>query len=252
MVICTPTKITCIVEFHKTGQKFNEKLESTACHSYSRHKDNNNFYYCPSRPGCPWKLSQYELHLAVHWIHNGQACEASDLQWQEFPHVSTRTVSWALTQEGFLARRHWRKFFLNAKHVAKRQFWANTHVIWGVKKWKWVVFMDKSKFNLFRFDGLQWCRRGPGEEYDVRNVDAQVKHGRGILMVWVALLWEGFGRLHQVKGKMDHFQDMEILQESLLGTLRGQYLSTCDVIFQQDNNLKHIPPCTGLDQGKSA
>ena len=55
----------------------------------------------------------------------------------------------------------------------------------------------------------------------------------------VALLWGGFGRLHQVKRKMDHFQYMEILQESLLGTLRGQHLFTCDVIFQQDNNLKH-------------
>jgi len=52
--------------------------------------------------------------------------------------------------------------------------------------------MDKSKFNLFRFDGLQWCRRGPGEEYDVRNVDAQVKHGRGILMVWGCIIVRGF------------------------------------------------------------
>jgi hypothetical protein len=61
----------------------------------------------------------------------------------------------------------------------------------------------------------------------------------GILMVWVCITSHGFGRFHQVEGKMNHFQYVEILEEALLGTLHDHGLSPNDVIFQQDNDPKH-------------
>jgi hypothetical protein len=48
-----------------------------------------------------------------------------------------------------------------------------------MKKWKHVVFSDKSKFNLFESvgsDGLQWCRRGLGEEFKAWNLDGLGVH----------------------------------------------------------------------------
>ena len=57
-------------------------------------------------------------------------------------------------------------------------------------------------------------------------------------MEWCIMPY-GPGRLHHVKGKMNAIQYCEMLEESLLCTLFDHSLNPSDIIFQQDNNLKH-------------
>jgi len=59
-------------------------------------------------------------------------------------------------------------------------------------------FSDESKFNLFGSDGKLYCRRGPGEEFEVQNVRGVVKHGGGNIQVWGVLSWNGPGHLYRV------------------------------------------------------
>jgi hypothetical protein len=74
------------------------------------------------------------------------------------------------------------------------------HQNWTEKDWQSVIFSDEKKFNLFGSDGLQWCRRGVGEEFNAKNVRKEVKHGGGSIMVWGCITSKGYGELHLVDG----------------------------------------------------
>lgn len=86
---------------------------------------------------------------------------------------------------------------------------------------------------------MQWCRRGPGEELEERNVKQMIKHGGGTVMVWGCMTSSGFGRLCLVAGRMNAEQYVSILEDGLLGTLNNQNLDMSNLIFRQDNDPKH-------------
>ena len=225
MVVATLIKKAQVIQLRKlnwTYEKIGKELgfdKSTAqrvAKDYSRYC---SYYHRKGKPGHPKKFSEYDALLAVQRIRSGQARDASDLQRKEFPHVSRQTVSHVLTEKGLPARRRQKKFYLTPKHIGKCRVWASAHQKWGVRKWRDVVFTDESKFNIWRSDGAQWCRRGPNEAFEKRNPKERPKHGGGKVMVWGCITSRGFGRLHRVKGNMDQFQYVEILEQSLLGTL---------------------------------
>ena len=58
-------------------------------------------------------------------------------------------------------------------------------------------------------------------------------------MVWGCVTEKGVGRLHRVVGNMDASQYVEILNKSLLGTLKDHRFKKSAVIFQQDGDPKH-------------
>ena len=61
-------------------------------------------------------------------------------------------------------------------------------------------------------------------------------------MVWGCITGQGMGRLHHIEGIMNGPGYVEILQKSLLGTLKDRKLKKAGkdkVIFQQDNDPKH-------------
>ena len=245
MVVATPTKKAWVIQLRKlnwTYKKIGKELgfdKSTVQRVAKDYLRYCSYYHRKGKPGCPKKLSEYDALLAVQRIWSGQAWDASDLQCKEFPHVLRQTVSHVLTEKGLPARRRWKKFYLTPKHIGKRRVWASAHQKWGVRKWRDVVFTDESKFNIWGSDEAQWCRRGPNEAFEKRNPKERPKHGGGKVMVWGCITSRGFGRLHRVKGNMDQFQYVEILEQSLLGTLWDQGLSFRQVIFQQDNDPKH-------------
>ena len=52
--------------------------------------------------------------------------------------------------------------------------------------------------------------------------------------------WDEIGRLAEVEGKMNADQYVSILEDNLLPSLEESGFSAKDVIFQQDNDPKHI------------
>ncbi|EIM86963.1 uncharacterized protein STEHIDRAFT_157251 [Stereum hirsutum FP-91666 SS1] len=47
--------------------------------------------------------------------------------------------------------------------------------------------MDEFRINRWGSDGVQYCRRGPREEFREENVDPEIKHGGGSIMLGDAL-----------------------------------------------------------------
>jgi hypothetical protein len=172
-------------------------------------------------------------------IRSGVARDGGDLRRQEFPEAGASTIRRELASMGLHGRRRRKKPLLTKKHVAKRVSWARDHQDWEMAEWGRVFFTDESKFLLFGSDGIQYCQRGPNEEFSRQNVDPCVKHGGGKIMVWGGIHSTGFGRLVRIDGIMTGKMYCDILQEGVLGSLSDLGLEPSDIIFQQDNDPKH-------------
>ncbi|SOV02335.1 uncharacterized protein UDID_19201 [Ustilago sp. UG-2017a] len=110
-----------------------------------------------------------------------------------------------------------------------------------VEDWKKVVWSDKTKINLFRPDGKQFCWV-KNTSFNSKLVRPTVKFGSGSIMIWGCMTWEGVGGMRLVLGIMDSDQYIKILNDKLVKTisdLRLQHGYT-DIIFQQDNDPKHM------------
>jgi len=208
MVYTTPTKKARIVLLRCQGKKFSEIANqfnihrSTASGIFNKYNKTEDYYHVGSKTGRPRLMGHHDRVLAVQKIRSGQARDGADLCRQKFPHLSYSTVRKELREMGLHGRRCRTKFFLMKYHVKKRVEWAEEHAEWGPKDWERVVFSDESKFCLFGLDGVQYCRRGPGEEYKPQNVAARVKHGGGSIMVWECITSKEVGRLYRIKGAM--------------------------------------------------
>ena len=72
-----------------------------------------------------------------------------------------------------------------------------------------------------------------------RLVEGTLKFGRGSVMVWGCMLWEGPGYAVKIDGRMDGDLYIKILDEDLASSLDYYGKTPSDIIFQQDNNPKH-------------
>ena len=54
------------------------------------------------------------------------------------------------------------------------------------------------------------------------------------------MTWEGVGYVAKIDGRMDSDLYLQILKDDLLNTLEYHGLNLSDIIFQQDNDSKHI------------
>lgn len=199
----------------------------------------DNAYNRKPVPGRPRVMNDYDDRVAARAITSGNASTGAQVQRKLFPHVSATTVKDRLCKAGLFSRVCRKKPFLKLAHIAARRQWEKSRRFWTREKWRSVVFSDDTKIDLWGSDGRKYCRRRVGEAYDIKNVRATIKHGGGNIMVWGCISWWGKGRLHRVIGKMNSRQFCEILDESLLGSLDDLGLDPNDIIFQQDNDLKH-------------
>ncbi len=246
----TPTKAARICTLLQDGHTCTEISHvigcsrSTVCKTGHKYKGKENYYARIEGRGRPRKMDDADVKFAVRKIRSHDCRTAVDVQRQYFDYLSERTVQRRLADEGLKGYKRWRVPLLTKAHVRKRRAWAEAHAEWGAEKWDTVLYSDESKFNFFGSDGVQWCRRGPGEALDVHNVLPRLKHGGGGVMVWGCMTRLGFGRLILVEGTMNAVQYCRILNEGLLGTLQDYDLSVNDVLFQQDNDPKHTAQLT--------
>ena len=131
-----------------------------------------------------------------------------------------------------------KKPLLTKKHKARQYSWAKKcrHATW--LDWSYVIFSDKSKFNLFGSDGRQYCWRRSGERLLDRHIQPTIKFWRGSIMVWRCMTWKGIGNLRLIEGKMDKYIYREVLEMELMNTIHMHDLKEENVIFQHDNDPK--------------
>lgn len=249
MTVCTPTKRAHILALRDSrfGQPMSfRKIGSilgiphnTAWRNWKAVTQTGDFYAYKPRPGRPHKFSERDARHAEIALASGSARDATDVQRQLFPDVSSRTVQRRLADIGLHGRVRRKKPYLSPLNVEQRKVFVAGTGDWDMEKWKLVVFSDESKFNLFGSDGRQYCRRRVGEAFLERNVKKVVAHGGGSLMVWGCITATGVGRLHRIHGILNASKYCALLEESLLGTLQDHSLTPHSVILQHDNDRKH-------------
>ena len=89
----------------------------------------------------------------------------------------------------------------------------------ALKRMELCHFSDESNFNLFGSDERRYCWKKSRECFLDQHVQSTIKHGRGSIMVWDCMSWEGVGKLHLIEGMMDKYVYCNILEMEVVGTI---------------------------------
>ena len=129
---------------------------------------------------------------------------------------------------------------LSVKHHKAHLNYAHTHKDWTVEDWKRVIWSNETKINCLGPKRCKWVWKRPGEGLSDRLVEGTVKFRGGSVMIWGCITWEGVGYAAKIDGRMDSDIYLQILKDNLLNTLEYHCLNSSNIIFQQDNDPKHI------------
>ena len=95
-----------------------------------------------------------------------------------------------------------KKPLLMKKMKEARLQWAKDNLIWGIEEWKYVLWSDELKFNLFSSDSSCLLRRQSHEEFYPDCIQRTVKFPASV-MLWGCFSWFGIGRLHICENRVD-------------------------------------------------
>ncbi len=115
------------------------------------------------------------LHLQDHLRPDTRTAAATILLHNQ--RNSAQTVRNRLREAHLHARLPLWGLDLTAVHRRNRLEWANAHIRWRLALWRGVLFMDESRFSLYRADGRQRVWNCVGERFADVNVVDQVAHG---------------------------------------------------------------------------
>ncbi|CAB4490366.1 unnamed protein product [Rhizophagus irregularis] len=171
------------------------------------------------KSGCSRKLTDCDERIIVRCIMTDECSTAVNVQKSlkvvDNIEVSKSTVRRALNRNGLFARS------------------------WTVSDWNKVVWSDESKFQIFGSDGHAYCWKKPEEALTTRHVKPTVKFGGESVFVWRCFTFLGVGYLCKIDGGLDAELYRRILDEDFLETLKYCDLNCSNIIFQQNNDLKH-------------
>ena len=96
-----------------------------------------------------------------------------------------------------------KKAFITAGYKKARLDFAETHKYRTLNDWKSVIWSDETKINILSSNGLKLTYKKKGEGLTPRTVLGILKFGRGNLVIWGCLSWEGPGYACKIDRRMD-------------------------------------------------
>lgn len=200
------------------------------------------------RIGRPFLLTRRVCALLVRWFDVGLVLTTTDainqLKKVYCIEASRQTIARILKRWGLKNYARPLKPRLLARHKRDRYNFAKVLRRMPESFWKNVIFSDESKFNPHGPDGIKRIWRRPGSLLLGHHVRKVVKFGGGSVMVWGAITYRGVGRLVLIEQKMNSEVYVEVLRSGLRRTIEMYNRDLADVIFQQDNDPKHVSKYT--------
>lgn len=151
--------------------------------------------------------------------------------------ISIRTIRRRLNEANLYGRVARKKPLVNKRNRERRLQFAKDHINWSTQEWKRILFTDETKINRLGSDGKQYVRRPPKCEYNPNYTTITLKHGGGNVVIWGCFSWRGVGPIHRVKGIMDQYMYINIL-ENILQPYADEFMPVTWKLVQ-DNDPKH-------------
>ena len=199
------------------------------------------------RTGRPRKLDERKTRTIVDILQKSKVKTAEAVRKEASTHhninVSANTIRRVLKRSGYVARVKRKKPLLTIEHKRKRLAWANEHRTWTVDEWKHVIWSDETAFTLVGSDGRVYNWVKDGDDNAVLEDDSVIptkKFGGGKLMIWGCMTWEGVGYACKIDDILDAKLYCNILRGELMQTIDYFDMDLEEVIFQQDNDPKHV------------
>ena len=152
--------------------------------------------------------------------------------------ISPKTVGSRLREIGLRARRPYVGLPLTQARRLRRMAWLMAHAprLFLMRQWRQVLFMDESRFTLYRADGRRRVYRRRGERFADACVVEWDRFGGGSIMVWGGIAHGIKSQLIIVAGSMTavRYRD-EILRPVAVPLVQQRTL-----ILQQDNARPHV------------
>ncbi len=112
------------------------------------------------------------------------------------PQEHDRNCQNRLREAHLHAHRPHRGLDLTSVHRRNGFEWASARIRWRLALWRGVLFMDESRFSLYRLDGRQRVWRHVGERFADVNVVDRVAHGGGGVMVRADVCYGQWTQVH--------------------------------------------------------
>lgn len=119
---------------------------------------------------------------------------------------------------------------------------AQDHRNWQLRHWRHVMFTDKSRFRLTRYDGRLRVYRHRGERYADIAVQEIYRFGAGSVLVWGGITIDGRTDLVVVPGRLNADRYIaEIVLDHIMPIAVGM---GPQFVLQQDNARPHTAAAT--------
>ncbi|KAG1182388.1 hypothetical protein G6F35_015616 [Rhizopus arrhizus] len=140
----------------------------------------------------------------------------------------------------FRAKIKAKKPLLSKQHKKRRLAWAMTHKVWTTDDWRRMVFSDETKVNVFGSDDCKYYWSRPDDVLQPHHLDITVKGSQGSVMVWGCITYDGPGYACWIHdGTMKAVDYVNILETTLMDSLKYDGYNPEDIYFQQDKAPKH-------------
>ena len=138
-----------------------------------------------------------------------------------------------LYEAGLYSRIAVKKPFLRKQNNVKRPQWTKAHKNWTIELWKKILWIDKSKFEIFESNRRVYVQWKVGERAETPCITPTVKHGRGFGMVWGAFTNCNVRDLYQLSANWIK------LSQHTAAILSGMQLVGQGFVLMQDSDPKH-------------
>ena len=198
-------EILCLIDSHKSAHEISS-ITGIGLTTVTRYWSEHRSHVPKPSGGCPKELTDANLRHATCLIHSGKADNAVQITRSlctiTNQSLSPQTICNYLKQSGWKAVVKKKHPLLTKHHRNAQLDFTTTHLHWTPADWACIIWSDETKINCLTSDGCKWAYKRAGDGLSDHLVEGTQKFGRGSLMIWGCMTWDGPGYATKIDGRM--------------------------------------------------